>query len=119
MAKILIIEDDEILARMYTRLLTTKQHKVVAVRDGRSGLVLMQSEKPDLILLDIMLPGQMNGFDVLEELKRNTETRKVPVLVLTNIDSEEKVAREIGAASYLVKANNPPEKVLEKINQLL
>ena len=119
MAKILIIEDDEMLVRMYTQLLITKQYQVVTARDGRSGLALVLSEKPDLILLDIMLPGGMNGFDVLEDLKRTRETHSIPVIVLTNIDSEEKIARDIGAVSYLVKANNPPDKVLEKITALL
>ena len=117
--KILIIEDDEILVRMYTQLLTGKQYNVVSAHDGKTGLILAQSEKPDLILLDIMLPGGMNGFDVLEKLKQDNKSRSIPVLVLTNLDSEEKTAREMGAQYYLIKADNPPEKVLEIIRELL
>lgn len=104
---------------MYTQLLTSKQYDVVTAHDGSTGLTLVRSDKPDLVILDIMLPGGMNGFDVLEELKRNEQTKQIPVLVLTNLDSEEKVAREIGAQYYLVKAHNPPEKVLEKMRELL
>ena len=71
MAKILLIDDDEALCRMYQKELTAKGYEVFTAFDGRSGLTLVHNHKPDLILLDIMLPGEMNGFDVLEQLKKN------------------------------------------------
>lgn len=73
----------------------------------------------DLVLLDIMLPGGMNGFDVLEDLKRNQLTSSIPVIVLTNLDSERETALKIGAADYAVKANTSIEETVQKIKQQL
>lgn len=119
MAKILIIEDDEILVRMYQKKLVSYGYEVIEARDGVEGLTQAQTHKPDLILLDIMLPGGMNGFDLLEKLKKDAATKAIQVLILTNLESEEKVAKEIGAAGYLVKANNKPDQVIAAIKKLL
>jgi len=119
MKKILIIEDDEILVRMYQKRLISEGYDVIEARDARTGLTQAQTKKPDLILLDIMLPGGMNGFDVLEQLKQDESTKDSPVLILTNLESEEKVAKEIGATGYLVKVNAKPDQVIAAINELL
>jgi DNA-binding response OmpR family regulator len=119
MAKILIVEDDEILQRMYKQRLESEGYEVFVARDGREGLLLAQTKGPDLVLLDIMLPGGMNGFDVLEQLKKDEKTKDVLVLVLTNLESEEKTAKEIGAFDYLVKANTKPDQVVAKVKELL
>lgn len=119
MNKILIIEDDEILQRMYQQRLESEGFTVIVARDGREGLTLAQSEKPTLILLDIMLPGGMNGFDVLEQIKKDEKTKDIVVLVLTNLGSEEKTAIDIGAAGFLMKVNTKPDDVVAKIKELL
>lgn len=119
MKKILIIEDDDILQRMYQQKLRAQGFDVIEARDGKTGLYRTQTEKPDLILLDIMLPGGLNGFDILEQLKRDPRTEHIAVLVLTNLETEEKVANELGASGYLVKANTKPDLVLVAINELL
>jgi len=116
--KILIIEDDASLQAIYKEMLTDEGFEVVGTTTGQAGLDLAKREKPNLIILDIMLPfGKMNGFDVLETLKRDAQMKTIPILVLTNLDSEEKTAREIGVADYLVKANNPIGKVIEKVKK--
>ncbi len=115
MKKILIIEDDTSLCRAYREMLKQHEVEVVEAAAGQEGLTLVGSEKPDLILLDIMLPGGMNGFDVLEQLKRNPLTEKIPVIVLTNLDTEEKVARTIGASDYVVKANTTKDKIVKLV----
>jgi len=88
--------------------------------DGETGLRLVGTEKPDLILLDITLP-KLNGFEVLEKLKKNPETKKIPVIILTNLEKIEDVDKAIGlgAMTYLVKAQYKLEDVIEKIKNAI
>lgn len=113
MKKILVIEEDASLFKAYREMFKPEGISVVGAATGQEGLALVQNKKPDLILLDIMLPGGLNGFDVLEQLKKNPATAKIPVIVMTNLDSEAKVAREIGAMGYLVKANTTKNQVVK------
>jgi CheY-like chemotaxis protein len=115
MKKILIVEDDVRLMEVYLERLKREGFTVFHSGSGAAALTLAQNEKPDLILLDIMIPGDMNGFDVLEQLKRMEATRAIPVIMLTNLDGEEKTARQVGAADYIVKANSSLNDVMEKI----
>ena len=110
--KILIVEDDLTLFQVYFELFSAKGIDVVSAKTGQEAMVLIESEKPDLIILDIMLPGGMNGFDVLEKVEADPRTRRIPVIVLTNLDSEEHVAKVIGAKKYLVKANTTTTEVV-------
>lgn len=86
---------------------------------GREGLTMVKTENPDLILLDVMLPGGMNGFDVLEDLKRTEATKNIPVIILTNLDSETNVAKSIGAKDYLVKANTTKDDLVKIVMDCL
>lgn len=119
MSKILIVEDDVQLLKAYEMLLTTEGYEVLTAAAGQIGYALAKSEKPDLIILDIMLPGGMNGFDVLEQLKLFEDTKNIPVLVMTNLESEERVAKTIGAVAYLVKVNTSNTQLVEKVKELL
>jgi DNA-binding response OmpR family regulator len=119
MSKVLIIEDDELLKKMYRQKLVLEGYQVVEATNGNKGLQLATSTNPDLILLDIMLPGGINGFDVLEQLKRSPSTENIAVLILTNLDSEAKVAQEIGAAGYLVKSQTTPGEVINEVKKIL
>jgi DNA-binding response OmpR family regulator len=117
--KILIIEDDPALFQVYLDLFSSREIKAMSAKTGADGLALINSEKPDLILLDIMLPGGMNGFDVLEKVEANPETKSIPVVVLTNLDSEEQVAKIIGAKKYFVKANTTTDEVVKAVMSYL
>lgn len=119
MKKVLIIEDDGALAKIYQESLETHGLKTVSANTGSEGLVLAARESPDLVILDVMLPGGMNGFDVLEALRRETQFKFTPVLVLTNLDSEKESALKIGAADYIVKANTSLEELVTKCKALL
>lgn len=119
MAKILLIEDDNLLQKLYQGKLTDEGFEVVVTDDGKKGLSLVKSGNFDLILLDIMLPGGINGFDVLESLKKDEILRQIPVIVLTNLDCEEKIAREIGAVDYFIKAKVTPAQIIAKIKEIL
>lgn len=119
MAKILIVEDDVQLLNAYKMLLSTKGYDVLTAGAGQIGYAIAKSEKPDLIILDVMLPGGMNGFDVLEQLKLFEDTKNIPVLIMTNLETEEKVAKTIGAADYLVKVNTSNDQLVAKVKELL
>ena len=118
--KILLIEDDSFLSGMYDTKLKLEGFDVVLAEDGAKGLELAVSQGPDIILLDIILP-KMDGFTALKHLKDNTETKKIPVILMTNLGQKEDVERGIalGAQDYLVKAHFMPSEVVEKIRQYL
>lgn len=118
--KILIVEDDEFLSRMYTTKLTLEGYKVITATDGEKGLRLAAKEKPDLILLDLLLPKK-DGFTVLKELKAKEETKGMPVLVLTNLGQKQDIDRcfALGITDYLIKAHFIPSEVIVKINRVL
>ncbi|OGM04169.1 hypothetical protein A2715_05215 [Candidatus Woesebacteria bacterium RIFCSPHIGHO2_01_FULL_39_32] len=118
--KILIVEDDIQTQRVYHNKLTSEGYAVVLAATGKEGVFTAKKIRPDLVILDIMLPGTgMNGFDVLENMKKDQELKNIPVLVLTNLDTEERVAKEIGANEYLVKANVSIDEVAERVNKRL
>ena len=117
---ILFIEDEQALQKTMGDRLSQEGYEVVAALDGEVGLKSVQEKKPDLILLDLILP-KIPGLEVLKKLKEAKETKDIPVIVLTNLEEMEKVdkALELGATTYLVKANYSLEEVVEKIKQFL
>ena len=119
MVKILLIEDDNLLQKLYRDKLIDEGFEVAVAGSGEKGLDLVKSQKFDLILLDIILPGGINGFDVLEILKRDQTLSQIPVIVLTNLDSEEKVALEIGAVDYFRKTKVLPNQIVARIKKIL
>lgn len=116
---IAIIEDDEALVQVYREALARKDIEIITAPTAQLALQLLTQHTPDLIILDIMLPGGMNGFDLLEQIKRNQKLSHTPVIMLTNLDGEEKVAKEIGVTDYIVKANTPLDTVVAKIVKYL
>ena len=118
--KILIVEDDDFLVQMYATKLEIENYVVFIATDGAKGLKMATKERPDLILLDLNLPI-MDGFQVLEELKKNPETKSIPVLVLTNYGQKEHIDRclNLGAEDYLIKAHFVPSEVVERIKKII
>lgn len=119
-AKILIVEDDPTLLEMYSLKLQEEGFAFFTAPDGDEGLEIALKEKPDVILLDIMMP-KMDGFAVLVELKKNEETKNIPVLMLSNLGQKNDVTKgkELGAEDYIVKASMTPTQVVEKIKSYL
>lgn len=115
MKKILIIEDSSELQTLYTDALTAKGFQVSYAATAQKGLGMLQTDKPDLLILDIMLPGGGNGFDVLEQMKKDPRLSSVPVFVVTNLDSEERTAREIGVVDYIVKTSTSFPTIIDRI----
>lgn len=121
MAKhILIVEDDEFLRDVVTIKLTAGGFKVSFAPDGRQALDSIKKSKPDLMLLDLLLPG-MSGFEVLEKIKMDVETGGIPVIIFSNLDSKENMEKglKLGAADYMVKSQCTLEEIIEKIKKFI
>lgn len=120
MKKILFIEDESALQKTFGDVLKKEGYEMGSALDGEIGLRLAKVQKPDLILLDLVLP-KLHGFEVLKKLKEDNETKDIPVIVLTNLESIEEVekALELGATTYLVKAQYSLREVIEKIKKAL
>lgn len=121
MAKILLVDDDPLLVRMYQKKLENDGYEVATADDGDLALKKVDEFNPDLILLDIMMP-KVNGYEVLKKLKANTQTKNIPVIMLTNVgasDEDVEKGMELGAVAYLVKAGNRPVAVVEKVKEIL
>ncbi len=121
MAKILLVDDDPLLVRMYQKKFENDGYLVAVANDGVEGLQKVSEFKPDLVLLDIMMPN-MNGLEVLEKLKADKQTSSIPVVLLTNLgSSQEDTDRglDLGAIAYIVKASNRPKVVVEKVKEIL
>jgi len=121
MPKVLLIDDDALLLRMYEEKLKHEGFQVETALSGEEGLRKARSSKPNLILLDILMPS-MDGFQVLEKLKADPEIKEIPVIFLTNLSRDEgdiKKGLELGASAYLVKARFRPSEVVRKIKEVL
>lgn len=118
MKKILFIEDEQSLQKVLGNRLEQEGFSVLSALDGEIGFNLAKEKKPDLILLDLVLPKK-DGFEVLKELKQEKETKDIPVMVLTNLETDADLQRilELGATTYLVKANYNLEEIVSKIKQ--
>jgi DNA-binding response OmpR family regulator len=119
-AKILLVEDERMLADMYATKFSMEGFETVNAYDGKEGLAAAAREKPALILLDIIMP-KLDGFAVLQQLKENEETKKIPVILLTNLGQESDVAKgkKLGADGYFVKANHSPQEVVDMVKEKL
>ncbi len=121
MAKtILFIEDESALQKTFGDILGKESYDMISALDGEIGLKLAKSKKPDLILLDLVLP-KVHGFEVLKELKSDPGTKDIPIIVLTNLEAIEDVnkAIELGAKTYLVKTQYNLEEVVEKVKKAI
>lgn len=116
--KILLAEDDKFISRAYQDGFTRAGFDVVLAFDGNEALAKAVSEKPDLILLDLVMPNK-NGFEALGELKTNKFLKKTPVIVLSNLgqDSDIERAKELGATDYMIKADFSMQEVVGKIKE--
>ena len=120
MAKnIIIAEDEEHIGKLITFKLQKEGYTVIWERDGSSALEAIKNEKPDLVLLDVMMP-QINGFEVLKKIKQDEELKDIPVVMLTSKGQESDIVSAIdcGAADYIVKPFRPAE-LLVRIKRLL
>jgi CheY-like chemotaxis protein len=120
MAKILVVEDDPLMSRMYQKIFTFEGYEVVMAADGQEGLDKAREHKPTLILLDVMMP-KLNGLQVLEKLKEDPETKSTPVIMLTNLAGEQdaEAALAKGAIKYIIKSEHDPKEVADMVKEAL
>lgn len=118
--KILLIDDDAFLSKMYARKFAEEGYEVFSSSDGEKGVEIAKKNFPSLILLDFQLPG-MNGYDVLMELKKNAITSSIPVIILSNYFQKEDVKKilKAGVKDYLIKSHFMPSEVVRKVKKIL
>lgn len=118
--KIVIIEDETSLQKALFEQLSSNECEILSASDGQSGLRIIGEKKPDIVLLDVLIP-KMNGFEVLVKLKHQKNTRDIPVIMLSNLDSAEdkKKGIELGAVEYIVKSDIDLEQLSKIIKKNL
>lgn len=118
--KILIVEDERSLVEIMGMKLKKEGYEVFSAQSGKEGVEKAKTEKPDIILLDIIMPG-MNGYEVLEILKRGIGTASIPIVIVSNSGRDEEIekGRSMGAVDYLVKSQLSLDEMAERIGQLL
>ncbi len=120
MAKVLIVEDDPLMSRMYQKIFTFEKYEVAMAGDGEEGMVKVKETKPDLILLDVMMP-KLNGLEMLDHLKADPNSKSIPVVMLTNLAGEKdaETALSKGAVKYIIKSDHTPKEITEMVNEIL
>ena len=120
MTTLAIIEDDQVISQMYRMKFESDGFSVHVAHNGQDGIKLVEDVTPDLILLDMQMPG-MNGDEALAEIRKHDWGKHIPVIVLTNMGEEEapKHLRSLGIESYIVKADLTPRQVVDRVKQTL
>ncbi len=118
--KILIVEDDRFLRELIVKKLANEGYEVIEAMDGEQGIQKTKETKPDLMLLDLILPG-IDGFEVLARKKDDATIASIPVIVLSNLGQKEDVEKGLGlgAVDYLIKAHFTPGEIIEKVRNIL
>jgi len=118
--KILIVEDDFFLRKLCQKKLEKEGFEVFLAQDGNEGIEQAKKNIPDLILLDIILPG-IDGFDVLKTLKNESSTKAIPIVLLSNLGQKEDIDKgsALGATDYLIKAHFSPQEIVDKVKEIL
>ena len=120
MKKILIIEDEEIILDLLKKKLAQEGFEISIAENGEEGLRIMKQVLPDLVLLDIVMP-KMGGFEVMEEMRKDSELKRIPVIVVSNSGQPVEIdkARELGAKDWLIKTEFDPKEVIDKVKRQL
>ncbi len=118
--KILVIEDEKTLRFLIVQTLVQEGFEVEEAIDGEEGIQKLKKNKPDLILLDLLLPS-INGFEVLSKIKRDSNLESIPVIILSNLGQEEEIKKglNLGAIDYLIKAHFTLDQVVSRIKKVL
>jgi len=120
MIKILIVEDDPLMSRMYQKIFKFEGFEVETAQDGEEGFEKIKKSQPTLVLLDIMMP-KINGLQVLEKMKLDPDIKTIPVIMLTNLagSQDAEAALSKGAVKYIIKSENEPKQVVNMVKEIL
>jgi len=118
--KILIIEDDKFLRELIAQKLIKEGYDIAEAIDGEKGIKAVEEEQPDLVLLDLILPG-IDGFEVLAKMKEDPKMAQFPVIILSNLGQKDDIERglKMGAVDYMIKAHFTPGEIIEKVKAVL
>lgn len=120
MHNILIVDDDASMVRLYTNIFKIEGFNVVSASSGKEGLEKLEEFSPNIILLDLMMPN-MSGFDFLESLRKIEKTKNVPVIVLTNLATEDTQLeiQKYNVSKFLIKSDHMPKQIVEEVKGVL
>ncbi len=118
--KVLLVEDDSMIVEMYKFRLEEEGFDVLVTDKGTEALEIASKEKPNIILLDVILP-EVDGFSVLQMIKNNSKTKNIPVVMLTNLgqESDKEKGNQLGAVEYFIKSQHTPAEVLAAIKKII
>lgn len=118
--KVLIIEDDQAIQKIYQTKLSQEGYQIIQAFDGQEGIEKAKTECPNLVILDLVLP-KIDGFEVLKKIKKDKKTEKIPVIILSNLGQKEDLEKglSLGADDYLIKAMHPITDVLMRVRKQL
>lgn len=118
--KVMWVEDDQFLSGIIAQKLSTQGATLIHASNGEDGAAMVKKEKPDVLILDILLPG-MSGFEVLESIKGDAETKDIPVVMFSNLGDPEdiKKARDLGATKFLIKATLIPDELVKELEAVI
>ncbi len=114
--KILLVEDEDLIIKILEKKLSEKGYEVLLSRNGKEGLEAMKKEKPDLVLMDIVMP-KLNGLETMEAMNNDPELKELPVIIISNSGEPVEIERvkELGAKDWLIKTEFDPQEIIEKV----
>jgi len=117
---VLVVEDDQFLRDLIVKKLEEEGLKTIQAIDGEEGLRLIRENKPDIVLLDLILPG-IDGFEVLKQVKADVSLSDIPIIILSNLGQKDDIDRgvELGAKDYMIKAHFTPGEIVQKVKEVL
>lgn len=120
MSKILIVEDDPLIVKIYSTRLKADGHEIFTAENGEDGIRQAIQHEPDLVVLDVMMP-RMDGFGVLQKIRSDERLAKTPIIMYSNLSNEDEIqrAKKMGATEFIVKANLSPNQVIAKLKEYL
>lgn len=116
--KITIVEDEELILNLLQKKLANEGYEISVARNGEDGLKLMHEQKPDLVLLDIIMPKK-GGFEVMEEMQKDSRLKRVPIIIISNSGQPVEIdrAQKLGAKDWLIKTDFDPQEVVDKVKK--
>jgi len=116
--KILLIEDEELIITLLQKKLEKEGYRISVARDGVEGIEKLKEDKPDLVLLDIVMP-RMGGFEVMQEMRSDEDLRSIPIIIISNSGQPVELdrAKRMGARDWLIKTEFDPKEVLDKVKK--
>ena len=120
MKQILLVEDDPLVTDIYKTKLESNGFKVSLAKDGQGALRKMQEEKPDLLLLDIVLPN-ISGWEIMEKMKKDENLKDIKVVIISNLGQKGEIEKglSLGATKYFIKAHYAPSEIIKEIKEIL